>query len=160
VIWHGLDYVTLYRNPIEHQVDRGINSLPGMFTAFGYNLASDGELTLFWQNLGLDRQQLWVGLARTQGVYSAGSSAVNSASRQWIPCIPTPDFTDEVDAPKAIIESSCPLNSIDMPAGLYDLQLAVGDGATLMPVSSSRLAVLLVDSDDQFLHIDLAVASP
>ena len=56
VTLQGLDYALIYRNPIEQHVCTQDNSLPDVLTPFGYNLAADGNLTLFWQNLkGGDR---------------------------------------------------------------------------------------------------------
>ncbi|MBN1217799.1 MAG: glycosyltransferase family 39 protein [Anaerolineae bacterium] len=156
---HGLDYVSIYRNPIQHQVDRETNRLPGIFTVFGYNLSADGQLTLFWQNLADESPQLLVGLAPTSGVYPVDTSTVDSAERQWIGCEPAPDFTIEIDTPKAIIKSYCLLEAANIPPGLYDLQLGVGNGATVMPISTSRLAVLVVGQDGLFQPVEL-VESP
>jgi hypothetical protein len=158
VTLHGLDYVLVYRNPIQHHVDQKANSLPGAFTAFGYNLSADGQLTLFWQNSDLGQRQLLLGLAATRGVYPVNGAAVSDVERQWLPCTPTPAFTIEANTPKAIVESVCPLNTVNLPAGLYDLQLAVRDGPTVTPVKSSRLAVLLVDQSGQFEHVNLVEA--
>jgi hypothetical protein len=158
VTLHGLDYVLIYRNPIQHHVDREANSLPRAFTAFGYNLSADGQLTLFWQNSGLGQRQLLVGLAVTQGVYPVNGAVVSDVERQWLLCTPTPAFTVPANTPKAIVESVCPLNTANLSAGLYDLQLAVRDGPTLTPVKSSRLAVLLVDQNGRFEHINLVEA--
>ncbi len=155
VTLHGLDYVLIYRNPIQHQVDRKANHLAGVLTAFGYNL-SDGQLTLFWQNLRPGQRQLLVGLAPTSGVYPVGAPAV-SGERQWVACSPAPAFASEMDTPKAIIESLCPLASIDLPAGLYDLQLALGDDSAITPIESSLLAVVLIDAEGHFEHVQLRV---
>jgi 4-amino-4-deoxy-L-arabinose transferase-like glycosyltransferase len=159
VTLHGLDYVLIYRNPIQHQVDRQANSLAGLLTVFGYNLAPTGQLTLFWQNQGLDDGQLLVGLAPTRGVYPVETSGPGSAQRRWIDCRPNPAFAGELHTSNAIIESFCPLDSAGLPAGLYDLQVAVDDGFNLIPIQSSRLAVFQLDSAGQFKSIELVTAA-
>jgi hypothetical protein len=157
---HGLDYVLIYRNPIQNHIDRTANSLPGVFTAFGYNLATDGQLTLFWQNLRLlDRRKLTVGLAPSNGRYLVNAPAVNSAGeRYWVACMPAPAFVDEMYTPKAIIESLCPLATANLPPGLYDLQIGLSNGLATSPVASSFLAVLSIDSKGRFTPVKLAPA--
>ncbi|MBI1881580.1 MAG: glycosyltransferase family 39 protein [Chloroflexi bacterium] len=159
VTLHGLDYVLIYRNPIQNQIDREANSLPGIFTPFGYNLAGDGQLTLFWQNLGVGRQQLKVGLAPSNGVYSKDAPTASTiGARQWVACTPRPDFVDEMNIPGAIIESLCPLTTANIPPGLYDLQLGLSDGSTVSPLASSLLGVLLIDPNKRFTSVELGQA--
>lgn len=156
VTLHGLDYVLVYRNPIQNRVDRKANSLPRVFTTFGYNLAGDGQLTLFWQNLGLGRRQLRLGLAPSNGVYSMDAPIASTmGERRWITCLPGPAFVDEVDTPRAIIESQCSLATANLPPGLYDLQLGLADGSTTSPLPSSLLGVLLINPAGHFTSVKL-----
>jgi 4-amino-4-deoxy-L-arabinose transferase-like glycosyltransferase len=142
----GLDYVLIYRNPIEHQVDREANRWPGRFAALGYNLSPDGHLTLFWQNRSEARQLLLVGVAPTDGVYPAGGAAVHATdSRQWVRCSLDPAFAAEAGTPGAILESDCSLGSVDLPPGLYDLQLGLAGDNRVRPVKSARLGVIQID---------------
>ncbi|MEW5956345.1 MAG: glycosyltransferase family 39 protein [Chloroflexota bacterium] len=159
VTLHGLDYVLIYRNPIRQQVDREANSLPGALTAFGYNLSPTGHMTLFWQNLGLGDRPLLVGLAPTPGVYPVDAPAAAHAPRQWIVCSPASGFAGELDRSQAIIESVCPLDRAELPAGLYDLQLAVNSGTNRLPLESSLLAVVVVDAGGQFEPVRLVEAA-
>jgi hypothetical protein len=160
VTLHGLDYVLIYRNPIQNHVDREANSLPGVFTTFGYNLADDGEVTVFWQNLRIFRSQLRVGLAPSNGVYMMNAPTASTiGERQWVTCTPRPDFVDEINTPKAIIESLCSLTLTDLPPGLYDLQLGVSNGSTTTPLTSSLLGVLSIKPNQHFTLVELRQAS-
>jgi hypothetical protein len=160
VTLHGLDYVLLYRNPIQNHVDREPNSLPGVFTTFGYNLANDGQLTLFWQNLGMGQQHLQIGLAPSNGVYAVDTlTASPDVPRLWLACQPKPGFINEMNSPGAIIESLCPLTSVDLPPGLYDLQLGLSDGSTILPLRSSLLGLVLINPNEHFTSVELEPAS-
>lgn len=154
-----LDYAVVYRNPIENQVNREANSLPGELTTFGYNLSPQGRLTLFWQNLGLADAKLQVGVARSYGIYPVDAGPVNR-SRTWLNCQPKPDFTASLTTPKAIIESQCQLDQLDLSAGLYDLQLAVETEAGLIPIETSRLAVIQLEPDGTFQPVKLIKYEP
>ncbi len=149
VTLQGLDYALVYRNPIEHHVRRPGNSLPGVITTFGYNLAADGMLTLFWQNLGLEAQQeLWMGLAPAIG-----------GETHWVACTSAPGFTVELDTPGAILESLCPLPEAGPSPDFYDLRLGLSDGEAISPIEfpDGRLA-LSVDSTGHFAPVDQATA--
>ncbi len=138
---HGLDYVLIYQNPIQHHIDWKENGLPGVLTIFGYNIPSDGNLTLFWQNLGLDNnQELWAGLTPATG-----------GEIEWLACPPAPNLATEVNIPRSIIESLCPLATLDAPTNLYDLHLGLGDRENLLPIQfpAGRLA-LSIDPSGQF----------
>jgi hypothetical protein len=149
VTLQGLDYALVYHNPIDHHVHWQENSMPGIFTAFGYDLADNGTLTLFWQNLGLEEQQkLWVGLAATPG-----------GETRWVACTPGPDFAPEVHIPGTIVESLCSLTDAGSRPGFYDLRLAIFDGTAILPVDfpAGQLAIS-VDSEGRFDHVDPATA--
>jgi hypothetical protein len=157
---HGLDYVLIYRNPIQNQLDRKANSLPKVFTAFGYNLTSDGQLTLFWQNLGLDQRRLLIGLTPSSGVYSIDAPTARAdGEKHWVTCLPAPAFRGEINTPKAIIESLCPLATANLLPGLYDLQLGLSNGSTISPLASSLVMVLLIDPNGRFTSVELEPAS-
>lgn len=142
---HNLDYALIYRNPIEHHLDWTKNGLSDILSIFGYNLSPNGNLTLFWQNLGVDQtQKLWAGLALPE------TEAIN-----WLVCAPGADFAAELNNPKAIIESICPLATSGASTGLYDLQLALNDGQAITPVEfpAGRLAVA-IDETGKFVVPD------
>ncbi len=125
------------------------NGLPGVFITFGYNLAEEGRLTLFWQNQGLEPQQdVWVGLVPTQG-----------GQVRWVACNPAPAFAAERDPPGAILESICPLVDAGRVPGYYDVRLAMSDGKDISPVEfpAGQFAVS-VDSSGHFSHVDPATA--
>lgn len=156
VTLHGQDYVLIFHNPVDHQVDRKANSLPGIFTTFGYNLTPEGQLTLFWQNLGLGRHMLSVGLAATQGAYSTDRLVANaSVRRYWLACPPSPAFEEELKVRKAIIESQCSLTIAKLPPGLYDVQLGLRDNLGTSPLANSLLGVILIKADGEFLPVEL-----
>jgi hypothetical protein len=152
----GLDYALIYHNPIENHVPGQENGLPGMFSVLGYNLEADGSLVLFWQNLGLEPSQSpWAGLAPAAG-----------GETRWVVCDPAPAFAAEVGTAGAILESRCSLAQAGVQPGFYDLQLGLGDGASLpqgtqslSPVefTEGRLA-LSVDAAGRFSHIDRGTA--
>lgn len=160
VALHGLDYVLIYRNPIQNPVDRKPNSLAGVFTTFGYNLAANGQLTLFWQNLGIGQRHLWIGLAPSSGVYAMNAPIASpDLQRHWLACQPKPDFITEMSSSKTIVESLCPLNKLDLPPGLYDLQLGLSDGSTVSPLRSSLLGLLQVNPNEHFTSVKLEPSS-
>jgi uncharacterized membrane protein len=149
VTLQGLDYVLVYHNPIDHHVYWQENGLPGIVTPFGYDLADDGTLTLFWQNLGLAEQQ----------ELGAGLVATPDGETRWVVCTPGPDFASEVHMSGAIVESLCPLADAGTGPGFYDLRLAVLDGTAIRPLDfpAGQLAVS-VDSEGRFDHVDPATA--
>ena len=133
--------------------------MPRVFTTFGYNLAGDGQLTLFWQNLNLGQRQLRIGLAPSNGRYVADApTASASGERQWVTCMPGPAFVDETNTPKAIIESLCPLSKISLTPGLYDLQLGLSNGSTISPLPTSLLGALVITPERHFTPIELKPA--
>ncbi|MCB9100698.1 MAG: glycosyltransferase family 39 protein [Anaerolineales bacterium] len=160
VTMQGLDYVVIYRNPIEHRVDRKANSAAGWLTTFGYNLRPNGQLTLFWQNNGLNKSPLLVGLAPTSGVYPSDSNAVKAQARSWLTCRPKSEFTLSLTTAKAIIESTCTLKSLDLAPGLYDIQLAIGNASGVHPIKTSLLAVIQLGPGGTFEPVDLISHKP
>lgn len=146
----GLDYVLIYRNPIEHTVAVVDNSLPDMLTMFGYNLNNGKTITLFWRNVGLGHKQLLVGLAPSAGA---------TAQTRWISCTPAPGFEAEAMTPGSIVESQCSLDSVgEMKPGLYDVQLGLGDGSVITPVNSSSLALVMRDERGHFEPVEANIA--
>lgn len=155
----GLDYVLTYQSPIDHHVNRQINSLSKTLAALGYNLSDDGQLTLFWRNEGLGQQSLWLGLAPTSGVFPPGQFIPN-AGRWWVSCPPAPEFGREINRAGAIIESRCLLSAAGLPPDLYDLQLAVGDRTSLRPLEQSRLGVIQIEPHNRYHHVDVVEPKP
>ncbi len=144
----GLDYVLIYRNPVENYVNLQDNSLPDILTVYGYNLTTEGTLTLFWRNLGLDAQQeLMVGLVPPGG-----------EETHWVTCQPAPGFTAEVNVPGAILESLCPLAPADISPDLYDLHLGLKDGPNILPIDSSGLALVSIEPTGRFELVNFADA--
>jgi hypothetical protein len=146
----GLDYVFIYRNPVEYPVNKDDNSLAGAFVTYGYNLSAAGQLTLIWQNQGVGDRALWVGLAAPEGTAEA---------TRWAVCAPAPGFEEDALVPGAIIESSCPLaGAPNTPAGLYNLQLGLGSGTDITPLPFSGLALVRLNDTGQFERVDLSAA--
>ncbi len=142
----GLDFALVYRNPIQNRINWRENSLPNTFT-LGYNLAVDGTLTLFWQNLGL-AQPVWAGLAPAEG-----------GEIRWLVCEIPPDFAGEAAIPGAVLESHCPLAVTGAPPGLYDLRLGVGEDEAITPIEfpAGRIA-LSIDAPGHYTQVSPAVA--
>lgn len=146
----GLDYVYIFRNPVEHPVNRDDNSLAGVLTTYGYNLSVAGQLRLIWQNQGIGDQALWVGLTSSSGAAEATG---------WTACTPAPGFEEDARTPGAIIESICSLSQASPPpTGLYNLQLGLGSEAAITPLPFSGLALVRVDDAGQFEPVDLNTA--
>ncbi|MBN1992066.1 MAG: hypothetical protein JW953_05135 [Anaerolineae bacterium] len=99
--------------------------------------------------------QLLVGLAPTRGVYPPGATAVGG-KRQWLTCTLAPGFVAEVDTPKAIVQSRCPLARANLPPGLYDLQVGVNYDSAVEPMASSLLGVVLIAPDGRFTNVNLS----
>jgi hypothetical protein len=129
----GLDYALIYRNPIAQHVCAQDNNLPDALNPFGYSLAADGNLTLFWQNLA--------GGDQVQAV-QAGLTSVADGETRWVTCAPAPAFAAEAGLPGAFLESQCPLGASGTPPGYYDLRLGWGDGGRATP--------LLIDDEGRF----------
>jgi hypothetical protein len=149
VTLQGLDYALVYRNPIEHHVRWQDSNQPDRFRTFGYNLAPEGTLTLFWQNLGLEAQQeLWMGLAPALG-----------GEAHWVACTPVSAFAAELDTPGAILESRCPLAEATPSPDYYDLRLGSADGTTIAPIEfpDGQLA-LSVDPTGHFAPVNRSTA--
>jgi hypothetical protein len=138
----GLDYALVYHTPIQHQVVAKENSLPQTAT-LGYNLATDGQLTLFWQNFGLG-QPIWAGL------HPAAGGAIS-----WLPCALDPAFTSEAAIPGAILETQCMVSLAKAKPGLYDLRLGAGEATSITPIDfpAGRLA-LSIESNGSFVALE------
>jgi len=148
VTLQGLDYALIYRNPIRQHMCTRDNSRPDVLTPFGYNLAGDGNLTLFWQNLkGGDRHP----------ALQAGLTSAAGGKTRWVACTPAPAFAAEAGIPGAFLESQCSLAASDAPPGLYDLRLGLGDGGQVTPITSPAGGLAVVsDTDGRFI----SAASP
>jgi hypothetical protein len=141
VTLQGLDYALIYHNPVEQHLCSQDNSIPDVLTPFGYNLAADGNLTFFWQNLkGGDRPEVRAGL----------TSAADGETR-WAACTPGPGFADEAGLPGVFLESHCPLATSGAPPGYYDLRLDMGSGG--------RTVTIRVDTDGRFSTVAPATAA-
>jgi hypothetical protein len=149
VTLHDLDYVRIYRNPIQNHVDREANSLPEVLTTLGFNLTPDGKITLFWQNLGLNPVHLNIGITPI-GNRAWSNRMPPDPQQQWVECRVKPEFVADMKKPKAIIESLCPLSTAVLRPGLYQAKLATQNESGIMPLESSHLAVLKMDPDGRF----------
>jgi hypothetical protein len=146
VTLQGLDYALIYRNPIQHHVPSQNIGQPNTLNLFGYNLAADGDLTLFWQNPGLaEEQELWAGLAPA-GIENTGQDT------HWLPCDPDPVFAAEATVPGTILESGCSLGKAEVPTGFYHLRLGLGDSGAIpsTELPTSQIAIS-VDSAGRFI---------
>jgi len=146
VTLQGLDYALVYRNPIQHHVPPQLIDQSSLMNLFGYNLAADGGLTLFWQNLNLTGgQELWAGLAPA-GIEDAGQETY------WVACAPEPAFAAEAEVPGSILESLCRLDKADAPTGFYHLRLGLNNGAAIPPTELPTPHIAIsVDSTGHFI---------
>lgn len=147
IILQGLDYVLIYQNPIRQRITWQNNSLPNT-AVLGYNLAADGQLTLFWQNQGFGRQ-IWAGLTPAAG----GETA-------WTACSIQPGFEADAAIPGALLESQCSLTTARVGPDLYDLRLGeAGETTEIVPIEfpAGRLA-LSVSEAGGFAPVDPSAA--
>jgi hypothetical protein len=148
VTLQGLDYALIYRNPIQQHICAQDNSLANTLMPFGYNLAADGNLTLFWQNLkGGDRPEVQVGLTPAGG-----------GETRWAACTPAPAFAAEAKARGALVESQCSLATSGAPPGHYDLRLGLGGGQVSPVALSAGGLAARVDADGRFSPVAPATA--
>jgi hypothetical protein len=156
VTLQGLDYALIYHNPIQQHVCAQEDGLADTLTPFGYNLAADGSLTLFWQALkGSDRLQ-----AMQAGLSPAGGGETRSQRdpERWAACTPAPDFASEAETPGALLESQCSLAISGAPPGYYDLRLGLRGGPESPSALSAGGLAVLIDADGRFSPVAPATA--
>jgi hypothetical protein len=133
-----------------------------VLTVFGYNLAADGNLTLFWQNLGGGRPDVWAGLTAVAGGETRSQRDPPPGvplGERWVACDPTPAFAAEADLPGAILESQCPLATSGAPPGFYDLGFGLGDDSQVSSVAfPTGWPPVLIDADQRFGSVAPATA--
>jgi 4-amino-4-deoxy-L-arabinose transferase-like glycosyltransferase len=156
VTLQGLDYALIYRNPIQQHICAPDNSLADDLVPFGYNLAADGALTLFWQNVkGGDRLDVQVGLAPATG----GETRSQRDPERWVACAPAPAFASEAGTPGALLESECSLAASGAPPGYYDLRLGLGSGDHMSSIALSAGGLAAqIDADGRFSPVAPATA--
>ena len=159
VTLQGVDYVYVYRLPVDRRGDWRVSRLPGQATFFGVaetdlTSAQTGEgegteidrisLRLYWQNDGLAaNQEWWVAL-----------QSVDGPQQPWQRCSLSPDFTDERLTIGAVLESRCQLVGERFLPDVYHLRIGVGpdiNQITVVPFSEGEFAVAV--QDDGMLHL-------
>lgn len=129
----GVDYALVYGAPFEHRISPIDNRLTGQLTVYGYNFETDGAIKLVWHNVAGVGQNLVAGLA----------SPV-SRKTYWTPCRPAPGFETASHTEDAFVESICSLSTANAPEGLYDVQLALGNGSDVHPIASSGVTFVSI----------------
>jgi len=135
---NGLDYALVYHSPITRKVDITQNSIPGT-QILGYDIVTDGILTLFWQNIEFD-SSIWIGLLPAMGDQIL-----------WVPCQLDASFKAEANIPGAILESRCNLAEAEALPEIYSLHLGYGTPEKITEVNfpAGRLA-LQINADGTF----------
>jgi len=129
VTLNGVDYVKLYRNPIQHKIGPEANTLPDQLALFGYNLTPTGRLTVIWQPTK-QAQALQVQLI----------SPINPDTNP-IPCEPASQITNR--STTIIIETSCQFMT---KAGIYRLHAEVDDSS----INPFGFGFISIDTTGQF----------
>lgn len=149
VTLQGVDYAIIYRNPIQQRIHwKETNSKSGGLTILGYNVAEDGILTLFWQNLKSGQLQLVVGLTPTV-----------SNSTQWTTCTLAENFVADIKMTGAILKSTCAMSKA-LPAGIYELALGSKYEAATETLTPSDSALISIDAEGHFKPITLPMVLP
>ncbi len=153
----GVDYVYVYRLPVELRGDWRVSRLPGQASFLGVaeaeptdTLTANGaemdpfSLRLYWQNDGLAaNQEWWVAL-----------QPVDGPQQPWQRCSLSADFTDERLTIGAVLESQCQLVGERSLPDVYHLRIGVGPDTnqiTVVPFSEGEFAVAV--QDDGLLHL-------
>ena len=147
----GIEYASVYRNPLTVPADPTLSRLPGVMQLFGYiwepNVpAGASPLRLVWLNETDAPGQVavqWRSDGNTSG---------------WLACSPAAGFEQANRTVGEVVESTCPLPAEDsLSPGLYDLEVGWIDGAELegpLPFPEGQASVL-VKEDGTFTHLPL-----
>jgi hypothetical protein len=117
----GIDYASIYANPIQFPADPRASTIDGQATLFGYSWNYDDSVAqakLVWQNDGLDTNTL----IRARLVQDA-TGQVGS----WQPCETAPGNEPQLQSSGEIIESLCLLSPGDIAPGPAGVEFALED---------------------------------
>lgn len=113
----GIDYAKIFANPIQYPANPQTDQIAQEMRLFGYRwqpVPEGAVVRLIWQNLSANAYpvglRLWFDQAKQSG---------------WLECATRPGFEAALQLPGEVVESDCLLRAIDLPAGLYDLQIGV-----------------------------------
>jgi hypothetical protein len=112
---NGIDYATVYPNPIQYPADPVVDQIEGELSLLGYRWQATpdaGGLALIWQNFN-----------RQAGPVGVRLWATNDLHSPWQPCQTRPGFEVAAQTPGEVVESDCHLSPANLPPGLYDLQV-------------------------------------
>ena len=114
----GIDYAKIFANPIQYPANPQTDQLAGEMRLFGYRWQPDPAETtvvrLIWQNLSPTAYPVGVRLRLDQATQT-----------EWLECPTRPGFEAARQRPGEVVESDCALPTLDLPPGLYDLQVGV-----------------------------------
>jgi len=111
-----IDYAKVYPNPVQFPADPQIDQIKNEMRLFGYRWETEAGPTvrLIWENLSDRPRPIGLRLWATKNSHS-----------NWLTCTPAPGFEAAAQTPGQMVESICPLPDVDLPPGLYDLQVGL-----------------------------------
>lgn len=114
---NGIDYASVYPNPVEFPARPQVARADGVLALFGYRVRP-AEIELVWENLAQS------GSARV-GIKLAGETGATD----WLDCALVAGFEGAAQIAGEVVESRCPLATDGLPPGLYTLQVGFADAA-------------------------------
>jgi hypothetical protein len=120
---NGIAYAHIYPTPFTRAAQPSVSQLPGQAALFGYRweAASPTTVRVVWENQRPDGNTTMIVAAVTDG----------RTAPAWQPCVAATDFEAATATPGEVVESVCDLaaTAARLPAGAYDLRVAVRDPA-------------------------------
>jgi len=111
----GIDYAWVYPIPFTTPADPQVSVFPDQAALLGYRWEKDGQLRLFWENLGLSQPERSL-VARLQG---------ETAQTDWVTCSPDTPFISQMQTRGSYLESLCAPVIAGLPPGTYRVEFAL-----------------------------------
>lgn len=112
----GIDYAWIYPIPFTVPADPQVSVFPARAALLGYRWEENGQLRLFWENLGLAQSDRWLE-ARLKR---------DAAQTEWVACSPDTPFAQK-QTPGDYMESLCAPAAAGLPPGTYDVEFALAE---------------------------------
>ncbi|NJN93038.1 MAG: hypothetical protein HC875_02580 [Anaerolineales bacterium] len=117
----GIDYAWIYPIPFTVPADPQVSVFPDRAALLGYRWEENGQLRLFWENLGLTQSRGGLA-ARLRG---------EAAQTEWAACSPDTPFAQQ-QTPGDYIESLCAPAAAGLSPGTYDVEFALAEAESVL----------------------------
>lgn len=117
----GIDYAWIYPIPFTVSADPQLSVLPDQAALLGYRWEKNGQLRLFWENLGL---------AGSDGRLEVRLKG-DAAQTEWAACFPDTPFIQK-QTPGDYLESLCVPAVAELPPGTYDVEFALAEAEPVL----------------------------